>query len=91
MDPETGWVKAEEENGNPRIPTGVFEYFIRHQDPVVEGTALVAFLREARGMEQPRAGRTYLVGGENGKNKHRRSDASVHATDMLSLGACKDR
>ena len=43
VDPETGWVKAEEENGNPRIPTGVFEYFIRHQDPVVEGTALVAF------------------------------------------------
>ena len=43
VDPETGWVKAEEENGNPRIPIGVFEYFIRHQDPVVEGTALVAF------------------------------------------------
>lgn len=46
MDPETGWVRAEEKNGNPRIPTGIFEYFIRHQDPVVEGTALVAFLRE---------------------------------------------
>lgn len=34
------------ENGNPVIPTGIFEYFIRHHDPVIEGTALVAFARE---------------------------------------------
>lgn len=46
MDPESGWKKAHEKNGNPAIPTNVFEYFIRHQDPVVEGTALVAFVRE---------------------------------------------
>ena len=46
MDPETGWTKARRENGNPVIPTGIFEYFIRHHDPVIEGTALVAFARE---------------------------------------------
>ena len=45
-DPEAGWTKADEENGNPLIPTGVFEYFLRHHDPVIEGTALVAFARE---------------------------------------------
>ena len=33
-------------DGNPLIPTGVFQYFLRHHDPVTEGTALVAFARE---------------------------------------------
>lgn len=46
MDPETGWTKAQENNGNPMIPTSIFEYFILHQDPVIEGTALVALVRE---------------------------------------------
>lgn len=46
MTSEAGWTKASERNGNPVIPTNVFEYFIRHHDPVVEGTVLVAFARE---------------------------------------------
>lgn len=46
QDPETGWMKAAEKDGNPLIPTGVFQYFFRHHDPVIEGTALVAFARE---------------------------------------------
>lgn len=45
-DPETGGMKAAEKDGNPLIPTGVFQYFLRHHDPVIEGTALVAFARE---------------------------------------------
>ena len=39
-------MKAAEKDGNPLIPTGVFQYFLRHHDPVIEGTALVAFARE---------------------------------------------
>ena len=46
QDPETGWMKAAEKDGNPLIPTSVFQYFLRHHDPVIEGTALVAFARE---------------------------------------------
>ncbi|MFR3265403.1 MAG: hypothetical protein ACLTQN_05625 [Blautia massiliensis (ex Durand et al. 2017)] len=38
--------KSRRRKRKPRIPTGVFEYFIRHHDPVIEGTALVAFARE---------------------------------------------
>ena len=45
-DPDSGWVQAAEENGNPLIPARVFEFSIRRQDPITEGTALIAFARE---------------------------------------------
>ena len=43
---KTCWMKATEKDGNPLIPTSVFQYFFRHHDPVIEGTALVACARE---------------------------------------------
>ena len=45
-DPENGWVKAEERDGNPMIPSKIFAYSMRRPNPVTEGTALVAFARE---------------------------------------------
>lgn len=79
-DPETGWMKAAEKDGNPLIPTGVFQYFLRHHDPVIEGTALGGICqrrREPHGVEQPGAGCTYLVGGSLWKKKTLK-DCSIH-------------
>ena len=39
-------MKAAEKDGNPLIPPQYFNNFLRHHDPVIEGTALVAFARE---------------------------------------------
>lgn len=50
QDRERGWVTAEVRNGCPCIPSEVFEYAIQDQDPITEGTALVAFVKEG---EQP--------------------------------------
>lgn len=44
-DPEKGWVRAEEREGRPVIPSEVFEFSMRRPNPVTEGTALVAFAR----------------------------------------------
>ena len=45
-DPEQGWMRAEQKEGNPWIPSGVFEFSTRRQDPVTEGNVLIAFTRE---------------------------------------------
>lgn len=46
MDWENGWEKAVADGDTYRIPTRVFEFFIRQQDPLTEGTALIALLRK---------------------------------------------
>ncbi len=51
-DPLKGWVKAECQGGSPFLPTAIFDYSLRHHDPVVEGTALVAFPREGQEPEE---------------------------------------
>ena len=45
-DPEQGWIQAEEKMGNPWIPSSVFQFSTRCQDPIIEGTALIAFTRK---------------------------------------------
>ena len=45
-DPEQGWIEAEEKMGNPWIPSGAFTFSTRCQDPIIEGTALIAFTRK---------------------------------------------
>lgn len=45
-DPEQGWIQAEEKMGNPWIPSGAFTFSTRCQDPIIEGTALIAFTRK---------------------------------------------
>ena len=45
-DPEQGWIEAEEKMGNPWISSGAFTFSTRCQDPIIEGTALIAFTRK---------------------------------------------
>lgn len=45
-DREQGWIQAEEKTGNPWIPSSVFKFSTRCQDPIIEGTALIAFTRK---------------------------------------------
>ena len=45
-DPEKGWIQAEEKMENPWIPSSVFKFSTRCQDPIIEGTALIAFTRK---------------------------------------------
>ena len=45
-DPEKGWIQAEEKRGNSWIPSGVFTFSMRCQDPIIEGTAMIAFTRK---------------------------------------------
>ena len=45
-DPEKGWIQAEEKMENPWIPSSVFKFSTRCQNPIIEGTALIAFTRK---------------------------------------------
>lgn len=48
MDPEQGWRQAKLENGFLSIPTSVFEYFLQQKNPVMEGSVLVALVRNGK-------------------------------------------
>lgn len=40
------WVRAGENKGRPILPSDIFEFAIQRQDPIIEGTALIAFARD---------------------------------------------
>lgn len=45
-DPEQEWIQAEQKEGHIWIPSNVFEFSTRRQDPITEGNVLIAFTRE---------------------------------------------
>ncbi len=40
------WICAKEHEGRPVLPTDLFEFTIQRRDPIIEGTALIAFARD---------------------------------------------
>ena len=40
------WICAEEHDGRPVLPSDIFEFTLQKQDPIIEGTALIAFARD---------------------------------------------
>lgn len=40
------WIRAEKHDGRPVLPSYVFEFTLQRQDPIIEGTALVVFVRD---------------------------------------------
>ena len=54
------WIQAEVHEGRPVLPSVVFEFAIQRRDPIIEGTALVAFARDG---ERP-SDWTYISGKE---------------------------
>ena len=40
------WVCAGEHDGRPVLPSDIFEFTIQRQDPIIEGTALISFVRD---------------------------------------------
>ena len=40
------WICAKEHEGRPVLPTDIFEFTIQRRDPIIEGTALIAFARD---------------------------------------------